>query len=147
MHTITVPVQLVGVLRSGLHSEIGNAAEAIAQVAGDAGREQHPEWYQEPLEHLARTRALLNLIGWSTTVPAIAVHVDLREHREAVLDGLDVALIVGDADLEEAERVDAERVTRGEAPIREATTRRVFALREFRAAIEAHADDQREPRR
>lgn len=147
MHTITVPAQLVGVLRDGLHSEIGNAAEAFAQAADQADREQHPDSYREPLERLDRTRALLDLIGWSTTDPTVAVRVDLREHREAVLGALDVALIVGDADLEDAERVDAERATRGQAPIRAATTRRVFALREFRAAIEAHADDPREPRR
>jgi Helix-turn-helix domain len=79
MITITVPAQLVGALRSGLHSEIGNAAEALAQVAGRAGREQHPESYREPLEHLDRTRALLDLIGWSATSPAVAVRVDPAE--------------------------------------------------------------------
>lgn len=147
MHTITVPAQLVGVLRNGLHSEIGNAAESLAQVAGQADREQHPEWYREPIEYLDRTRALLDLIGWSATSPSDEVRVDLREHRETVLDGLDVAMIVGEADLKEAEKVDVERAARGEEPIHEATTQRVFALREFRAAVEAHANDPREPRR
>ena len=147
MHTIIVPAQLVGVLREGLHSEIGNAAEAIAQAADQADRERRPEAYREPFGHLDRTRALLDLIDRSTPHPAIAVRVDLCEHREAVLGALDVALIVGDADLEDAEKVDADRAARGEAPIRETTTRRVFALREFRAAIEVHADDSRESRR
>jgi hypothetical protein len=145
MNIITVPARLVGVLRSGLHSEIGNAAKAIAQVAGRAGREQHPESYRETLERLDRTRALLDLIGWSATGPAVAVRVELPAHRETMLDGLAVAMVIGDGDLEEAARVDAERAARGEAPIREATTQRVLALCEFRAAVEAYADDPREP--
>ncbi len=145
MNIITVPAQMVGVLRSGLYSEIGNTAEALAQVTGRAGREQHLESYREPLERLDRTRALLDLIGWSATGPAVAVRVGLPEHREAILNGLAVAMTVGDGDLEEAAQVDAERAARGEAPVREATTRRVLALREFRAAVEAYADDPREP--
>jgi hypothetical protein len=58
-----------------------------------------------------------------------------------------VGLWQGDADLEEAETVDAERAKRGQPPKREATIRRVLALREFVAAVEAQADDPGETQR
>jgi hypothetical protein len=50
--------------------------------------------------------------------------VDLREHRRALMEALDVVLLVGDA-AEEADAVDAERAKRDEAPKRKATTRSV----------------------
>lgn len=50
--------------------------------------------------------------------------------------GLDVRLLVAADDLEEADVVDAERAERGEPSKREATTGRVFALREFAASVE-----------
>jgi hypothetical protein len=137
---LTVPAEMAEHLRSGLHSGIGDAAETIAQVVVEAGREQHPERYREPLEHFDRVRALLDLIGWSALDPAVEVRVDLREHRQAVLDALRVAMLVSDADLEEAERVDAERAKRDEPSKRETTIRHVHALREFVASVEAQVD-------
>jgi hypothetical protein len=129
---LTLPAEMAEHLRSGLHSGIGDAAETIAQVVVEPGREQHPEWYREPLAHFDRVRALLDLIGWAATDPPAEVSVDLREHRHAVLDALGVAMIVGNADLKEAEPV-------GTAKGR-ATIRRVLALGEFVAAVEAQAD-------
>jgi len=129
---LTVPAEMVEHLRSGLHSGIGDAAETIAQVVGEPAREQHPEWYREPLSHFDRVRALLDTIGWAATDPPAEVSVDLREHRHAVLDALGVAMIVADADLKAAETVST---ANGKA-----TIRRVLALGEFAAAVEAQAD-------
>lgn len=129
---LTVPAEMAEHLRSGLHSGIGDAAETIAQVVGETGREQHPEWYREPLAHFDRVRALLDLIGWSATDPAVEVRADLSEHRQAILDALGVAMIVGDADLKEAETVGT---AKGKA-----TIRRVLALGEFVAAVGAQAN-------
>jgi hypothetical protein len=129
---LTVPAEMVGYLRSGLHSGIGDAAETIAQVVGEPGREQHPEWYREPLTHFDRVRALLNTIGWAATDPPAEVSVDLHEHRHAILDALGVAMIVADADLKAAETVST---ANGKT-----TIRRVLALSEFAAAVEAQAD-------
>jgi hypothetical protein len=129
---LTVPAEMAEHLRSGLHSGIGDAAETIAQIASEAGREQHPEWYREPLARFDRVRALLDVIGWSATDPAVEVSVDLCEHRQAVLDALGVAMIVGDADLKEAESVGT---AKGKA-----TIRRVLALGEFVVAVEAKAN-------
>jgi hypothetical protein len=144
MNIVAVPAHLVGPLRSGLHSALGDAAEAIAQSVSGANRERHPERYQKPLVHFDQARAVLNLIGWSKVEQATDVHIDLCEHGQAVLAGLRVAMIVGTTDLEEAERVDAERAGRGEPPKRDATAKRVCALRELVAYVEAHADDSGE---
>lgn len=129
---LVVPAEMVEHLRSGLHSGIGDATETIARVVGETGREQHPEWYREPLAHFDRVRALLDLIGWGATDPAAEVSVDLREHQQAVLDALGVAMIVGDADLKEAETVGT---AKGKA-----TIRRALALGEFVAAVDAQAN-------
>ena len=56
------------------------------------------------------------------------------------MEAFDVALLVADADMEEADAVDAARAKRGEAPKREATTRRVLALREFASAAKAQME-------
>jgi len=135
--TLVVPPEMVHYLRDGLHNGIGNAAQAISQVVVEAGHEQHPEWYREPLEHFDQIRALLDLIGWDATGPPAEVRVDMREHQQAILDALRVEMMVGDADLEEATAVDAERARRGEPPKREATTQRVLALNKFVASVEA----------
>ena len=129
---LVVPAEMAEHLRSGLHSGIGDAAETIAQVVAEPGREQHPEWYREPLAHFDRVRALLDMIGWGATDPAVEVSVDLREHRHAVLDALGVAMVVSDADLKQAETVST---ANGKA-----TIRRVLALGEFAAAVEAQAN-------
>jgi hypothetical protein len=129
---LVVPAEMAEHLRSGLHSGIGDAAETIAQVVGEPGREQHPEWYRDPLAHFDRVRALLDMIGWGATDPAAEVSVDLCEHRQAVLDALGVAMIVADADLKEAESVST---ANGKA-----TIRRVLALSEFVVAVEAKAN-------
>jgi hypothetical protein len=129
---LVVPAEMAEHLRSGLHSGIGDAAETIAQVVGEPGREQHPEWYREPLVHFDRVRALLDLIGWGATDPAVEVSVDLSEHRQAILDAFGVAMIVADADLKEGESVST---AKGKA-----TIQRVLVLGEFVAAVGAQAN-------
>jgi hypothetical protein len=138
--TLIVPAEMVGHLRNGLHSSIGDAVQEIAHVVDMPDREQHPERYREPLEHFDAVRALLDLIGWGETDPPVEVSVDLREHRRALTDALQIALLAGNDDLEEAEAIDAQRARRAEPPKREATTRRVLALREFVAAVEAQVE-------
>jgi hypothetical protein len=131
-------------LREGLHAAIGAAAEAISQVVAQAGRERHPERYREPLDRFDQARALLDLVGWRETGAPTEVRVDLREHRRALLDALGVEMIVAEDDQREAVTLDAERAARGEPPQREATARRVRALRELAASVEAQAS--RRPR-
>ncbi|HEY5342889.1 MAG TPA: hypothetical protein VIJ66_04440 [Solirubrobacteraceae bacterium] len=137
---LTVPAEMVGHLRNGLHSVIGGAARDISQTTEQPGREHHPESYEEPREHYDRTCALLDLIGWGDPEQPTQAQVDLPTHRWALMEALDVLLLVADADMEEADTVDAERAKRGEAAKREATTRRVLALREFASAAKARVD-------
>ena len=138
--TLTVPAEMVGQLRDGLHSVLGGAAQDISQTAEQPGREQHPESYEEPREHYDRACVLLDLIGWGDPEQPTPAQVDLPAHRWALMEALDVLLLDADADMEEADAVDAERAKRGEPPKREATTRRVLALREFVASVEAQAN-------
>jgi len=144
--TVTVPAQVVTLVRSALHTELGNAAEALAGVVERHGNEDHPEWFTEPLQRHDATRALLDVIGWDNTSQPVDARVDLRIHREALTAALDVALLVGDEELAEAEQVDAERAKRGEPSKRETTARRVLALQEFVAAVEAQVSDLPERR-
>jgi len=57
------------------------------------------------------------------------------------MEALDVVPLVADADMEEADAVDAERAKRDEAPKRKATTRRVLALREFASTVKDQVDN------
>jgi hypothetical protein len=142
---VTVPAEMVGHLRNGLHSVLGGGAQGISQLVDRPGREQHPEWYQEPREHFNRACALLDLIGWSDPAQPAAAQIDLREHRWALMAALDVVLLIADADMEEADAVDAERAKRGEQPKREATIKRVLATREFASAVKGLADTLETP--
>lgn len=132
---ITVPAEMASELRNGLHTVLGGAAQGVSQVTDKPGRERHPEWYSEHRERLERIWTLLDLIGWGEPNQPAAIRIDLRQHHRAVSEALDVRLLVGEDDLNEAGAVDGERAQQGVPPKREATTKRVFALREFAAAV------------
>lgn len=144
MSTLTIPAELVALVRSALFTELGSAAEDTAHVVEQHDHEDHPERFAEPLQQHDAARTLLDAIGWQSAEPPADVQVDLHAHRAALAAALDVALLVGDEQLAEAERVDIERARRGEPSKREATTRRVLALREFAAGAQAQADQHRE---
>jgi hypothetical protein len=132
---ITVPAEMVGELRHGLHTVLGDAAEGVSQITEQFGRERHPEWYAEQRERFERAWALLDLIGWREPKQPTAVRINLREQHRAVNEALDTRLMVAADDLKEADAVDAERAEQGEPPISEATTNRVLALREFASSV------------
>ncbi|HTU79658.1 MAG TPA: hypothetical protein VMF09_12945 [Solirubrobacteraceae bacterium] len=79
--------------------------------------------------------ALLDLIGWSEPKHSSALRLDLRQHGQAMIEALEVRLLVAEDDLKEADAVDAERKERGEPPKRQRTVERVEAVREFAAAV------------
>jgi hypothetical protein len=133
---LVVPAGMLGELRCGLHNVLGQAAEDVSEVTVRQARERHPEWHDEPLQHLDRARALLDLIGWAESGPPAAVRVDLGKHRWALLGALEIALLAGSDEVQEAEKVDAERAQRGQAPKRDATLVRVLAVREFILTVE-----------
>jgi hypothetical protein len=78
---------------------------------------------------------LLDRIGWGEPRHPAAMRIDLRIHRRAVREALDIRLLVAADDLEEADAVDAERAEKGEPSARDATEKRVAAVREFAAAV------------
>lgn len=134
---LVVPPAMVGYLRESLHCELGKAGEEIAAASFRTDRLQHPEFYDEPLAHLDRARALLDQIGWKHGPHEVSV--DLREHRQAILEALRMeALIVEDL-LHDAIRTDAKRAERGEVPQPATQARQAAALREFVTYVEAQA--------
>lgn len=95
---------------------------------------------EKPRQHFNRVCALLDLIGSGDPDQPTEAQVDPREHRRALIEALDVVLLVGDA-VEETDAVDAERAKRDEAPKHKATTRRVLALREFASTVKDQVDN------
>jgi hypothetical protein len=147
---LTVPAELVGHLRNGLHSAIQPPVEGIAEVVDRQGRERHPEWYLEHFERLEMVLALLEVLGWCEADQAAEVRIDLREHRWALLKAIKVLALVAGDELDELDMVDVERAGRSEPPKRKETIRRVFALRDFCLAVTvgvARLDAGEEPSR
>jgi hypothetical protein len=63
-------------------------------------------WATSRSEHFNRACALLDLIGSGDPDQPTKAQVDPREHRRALIEALDVVLLVGDA-VEETDAVDA----------------------------------------
>jgi hypothetical protein len=133
MSNMTVPAQMVEHLRDGLHSGIGDAADDLAEVVSQSGREMHPEWYREPLARFDDVRGLLDLIGWRETDPPVEVQVDLARHHRALTDALAIALGTTEDDLTETQKGDVH----GQAATRTSATKRVLALRKLIFSIES----------
>lgn len=134
---LTVPAPLVEHLRTGLHSEIGTAAEDISKIVSRSCREQHPDWYREPLGRFDRARSLLNLIGWGEIHPPVEVRVDLDRHRRALAEALAVALATGQDDLQEAEETDAQSHKRGGSRKHVTASKHIVALQALIEEVEA----------
>jgi Mn-dependent DtxR family transcriptional regulator len=135
---LVVPPAMVGYLRESLHCEVGKAGEEIASASFRMDCRQHPECYEKPLAHLDRARALLDRIGWKQE-PQHEVRVDLREHRQAILEALRLEALVVEDLLHDALRIDAGRAEQGEPPQHAMQARQAVALREFVTYVEAQA--------
>jgi len=129
--TLEVPAEMVGHLRSALHSSIQPPAEGIAQVADLPDREEHPEWYLKHFVQLDRVLALLDVVGWSAADQPAEVRIDLCEHRWALLKAIEVMALVAADELDGLDEADAERARQGKPPKRAATLNRVSAVSEF----------------
>jgi hypothetical protein len=131
---VTVPVALVSRIRNGLYDVLGDVAEEISGLIGEPGREEHAEWYEAPRSHFDGACALLDTIGWDNRGLPAAVRIELRIHRWAVTEALRLALIVADAELEEADAVEV-RAKHGEPAKPGAAAMGVLALRQFAASV------------
>ena len=136
---LTIPAELVRTLRMGLHSELGHAASEIDHTAYQRGREEHPEWYQEPLARLDGVRALLDLVGWGETQHPVEVEIELPEHFTALFGALRSQVLIHQGMVEEADLVDAERAERGKPPKARTTIARAAALDRLLASAEVQA--------
>jgi hypothetical protein len=134
---VTVPAMIVDWLRRAAYAEIGSAAEALNEAAFDTEREAHPEWFQAPMTNLKEVYALLDAIGWSRTVPPVAVAIDLREDCWALMRALGGALEFADEDVSEAARHGAEHDEQAPSPVRGGEDERVGVLWDF--IVEARA--------
>ena len=137
---LTIPAELVRTLRIGLHSELGEAASEIDSITYQPGREEYPEWYEEPLMQLDDARALLDVIGWGETPQPVAVEIDLAEHYAALFGALRGQVLIHRDMIEEAEQVDADRAEQGKPPKAEATITRAAALDRLLASAELQAE-------
>ncbi len=82
---IIVPDTLVQQVRSGAHTTLGHAAEAILEATARPEREADPSCYAAPMRRFDRTRSLLDAIGWQTGTVAVVVY---EEHTDALLEAL-----------------------------------------------------------
>jgi hypothetical protein len=132
----TLPAEMVGPIRDGLHTALGDAAQRIEDVSTKPERERHPEWYAEPREHYRSVCRLLDLIGWGGGGESSAdAELDLRENAWALMAAVDAALVLAEEQWHERDRIDAERTERGEAPRGDAISEQFERLRELRWAV------------
>lgn len=92
---ITIPATTVPLVRIGTYSLIGDVTEAISDLVDGAGREARETDHRAQLAKLLRVYALLDAIGWCSTVatePTLAVAVHGRTLCEAVDDVFRVAV-------------------------------------------------------
>ena len=137
---LTIPAELVRTLRIGLHSELGEAASEIDVISYQPGREEYPEWYEEPLAQLDGARDLLDVTGWGETRQRVEVEVDLTEHHVALFGALRGQVLIHRDMIEEADQVDADRAEQGKPPKAQATIARAAALDRLLASAEAQAE-------
>lgn len=126
MSSIAVPPGLVRLLREGLHTEFGIAAERIASLSERMG-ERSCEIYREPWARQNEAYALLEEIGGETPVPPVPIEVDLVVHRPILL-----------RTLREQQRSYAERLDEMEGDEQQRATEWVQDLHTFACAVKRH---------
>jgi hypothetical protein len=110
-YTIAISSIALPFVRAGAHDLIGDAIDAIAAVNDALDREDHPEHYQAPFAWLARIRALLDVIGWDTTV-TIGPRLHLADHGTTLCEAVDNMLNISINALREAKASEHGRAKR-----------------------------------
>ena len=131
---VSVPGEVAGLLRSGLHVALGQTAQAIDSATIEAGREAAPGLYAVLLAEFDDARALLDAIGWVDEEPVAPVSLDLAEHRSALLHALQMALVIAEAEV--AEPPDATPAEPVDLTRHEQRVARLRALRDFAATVD-----------
>lgn len=94
MTTLTIPADVVPILRNALHTEIGQDASEIVRVSEDGHGDLHAEEYDKPLLDFDAHRALLDVIGWNKSESDESVQIELDQHKWALLTTLTRRLAV-----------------------------------------------------
>jgi hypothetical protein len=128
-NTLVVPAEMVDLLRSGLHIELGDVSQAISEATDGSERQAHPEWFAELFDRFDAIRALLLLAGWKTQEPDQNLEVNFDAYRDELLAALASQLRVERNVKHELDREHAARSARNEA------TARVLVLCRFLAGL------------
>ncbi len=137
---ITIPTAIVDWVRRATYAEIGLAAEKLDTAAFASDREAHPEWFLGPAANLRESYALLDEIGWSKTVPPLAVQIELREYGWALLRALQGALEFADEEIADHIGEDIEHAAQRLDLVPATAVERVGTLWHFTAEAQARID-------
>ncbi|MGA2165210.1 MAG: hypothetical protein ABSH36_12170 [Solirubrobacteraceae bacterium] len=86
--TITIPPELVPLLRDGAYFDLHGQAAEICEHVEPRDRGDVCGEVNECLDRAQRARALLDIVGWLEPVEASPVEVDAREHHDALVRAL-----------------------------------------------------------
>jgi hypothetical protein len=75
------------------------------------------------------------VIGWGAPPRETAAQIDLQEHRDALTDGLGMALRAAEREVEEIEDIDAARAAKRQPSLRETIIRRSLELHQYAETI------------
>jgi hypothetical protein len=133
--TLKVPAMIVGELRAGLCSILGQAAWDVSTVM-NTGCACHPRRVEDLLRRMDCARALLELIGWTQTVKPETVFVDLGIHRWAFVNGLERALVVGCENIDPVGKADKDSREQTDENKRDRDVVRFLVLRQYLDDVE-----------
>ncbi|MFI5003446.1 MAG: hypothetical protein ACHQE6_00385 [Solirubrobacterales bacterium] len=108
--TITIPAELVSLLRDGLRFDLHGQLDSTAALLEPRDRKDIRAEVDGGLARANGARALLNVVGWIEPVDeAFPVEVDVREHRDTLLRALLTRIESECSVREDREASDAER--------------------------------------
>jgi hypothetical protein len=137
---VTIPAMIVDWVRRATYAEIGLAAEKLDTAAFASDREAHPEWFLGPAANLRESYALLDRIGWSKTIPPLAVQIELRDYGWALLRALEGALEFADEEIGDHVGEDVEHAVQHLDRVPDAVVERVAMLWQFTGEAQARID-------
>ncbi len=129
MTTVAITAPLVGTVRSALLSELGGVAGLIDGASMRADREQHYEWFEQPVEQFDAYRELLDLVGWSDPEQEATRLIHLDVHRWALTAALEARLAI------EREYAEVEPHLKGAAEQKQSAEQYVREIETFLAGL------------
>jgi hypothetical protein len=134
MTTLTIPADVVTIVRNALHTDIGQDAYDIQGISETGHGDVNPEQYEELLKHFDAHRALLDVIGWGKPDSDEPVQIDPIQHQWALLTTLETRLEV------EHDLMQVEPHLKGAGPQRERATRYARMIESFLPTVRARVE-------